>query len=818
MRGFLPLAAACAALTACGDKADVPDIIPLERGRIERFPNPDGAARLPTPVGPAEGHGHAWTAKIGGSPRDFPGAGVVQLPPDDGCARVTEARCTPYDPIGCRAILDERLTAGPDLLDLELPLEIGGAAHLGRSAARLVAEVRDATSTRLHLGLPAAPDLTGVWASIGEADLYTWRTTFDDAAGGGDLALLNQTLRSLGARGVLDAPPDGKWDDDRATLLGLHLATGGVVDGTLAGAGQAAADWAAAHPEVFGRLRARVALAVPVRALRGPDGRSVAARLAGAARLLDASKFPWDAVVLGDGDRVDDAFDPGRLARHGLVVVAGGDALHPDEWETILGATTAPVLVWESGEASTLPEEIDPSRVMTMAEPELAQLGWKPDRSTLQARVRAFDVDGEELVDTARRSDGAVDANNLPLGITIVPRWAPEAGLIVHHLVDAGRLDGKAAPGSDGGFEIEIHYERAGDLAECVATWHLPASGEEHDLPCRTHSLGPSIHLKLPAVEAFPPWSVVTTKLVTPARPTNPGKIQLSVSGSGEWLSDSVPFEIPVLAPDQRFAVTMPEWLEVLDDAGGREHIDPAPWPAELTLEGNRTAATLTRRGDGLTVATSMVTSKRRIDLEMTVTNTSDAELAEVVALLCASSKGATPFPESGHANTYVWTPDGRERLEDRPVDEGEALYHYRRDIADPVTALESVDGAWTMATAFESSAGAGGNAGGGGVCIHSRPRFGPLAPGKSQTRRGFIFVGPGGELTVPTEWAVEAPPRGEDDSDRWAAACSDEGRARLAAGGARGGRPSRRSIAGQSGATISIAGTGPGSHSSRSA
>ncbi|MCP4873533.1 MAG: hypothetical protein GY898_33015 [Proteobacteria bacterium] len=773
MKHVLVVAAALL-LCACGPKEELPDIDPLTEGKIEGFPDPDAGGILPTPIGPTEGHGRAWTLKLGGSPRDYPGPRPTLR---DDCAP-TVVPCSAYKPRECGAAVDAALAKSPDLLRLDVPLSEPGAGHLARAAGRRVAAAGNSSHTRLHSAVPGRATLHGLWNTVGDADLLVWDQPLPDAATNGQFGLANLTLRSLGRRGVARFEGD-KWDDDRLAALGLHLAAGGVVDGPMPPSGAAAVAWATEHPELFGRLRARIALIIPVRSLRRDGGDALATRIAGAARLLEASHFPWDAVVVGDGDRVSSQFNPGRLARHGLVVVVGGDSLHHDSWETVLGATTAPVLVWEE-DASTLPEEIDPSRVQTRALAGLTELG-KGETANLAAMVRTFDDEEEDLVDTARRSDGAIDANNLPLGVSVIPRWAPEAGLIVHHLVDVGRLTGKASKGRGDGTQIEMHYETAGDLAQCTAQWHLPGTGEAIDLPCRTNSLGPSIHVELPASDGeFPAWSVLATRLVIGDRPAALGRIQLDVSGSGEWRSDEVPFDVPVLDEDQIFAVTLPEWLEVKTD-GQVDQLDPAPWPADLTLNEGRVDGTLTRTGEQLTVSTQMVTSKREIALTMTVQNVSDQPIEEVVALLCATSKGASPFPESGHANTYVWTAAGREKLEDRPVDEGEALYPYRTDITIPITALESTDGRWVMANAFESSTEAGGNGGGDGVCIHSRPRFGPLAPGQKQTRSGTLFIGPAGELKPPTEWTFEPPDRSADDGLPWVDACSEEGRSRLA-------------------------------------
>lgn len=772
-----PLVAACLlVLGACGSKQEVPDIEPLTSGKIEGFPDPDAGAPLPTPTGPFEGHGRAWTSKLGGSPRDYPGPSPTL--PAAGCG-TTVVPCSPYKPRECGAAVDEALRGAPDLLRLEVSRDLPGAPHLARAVARRVAEEGDRNHTLLHSAVPGSASLAELWETVGDADLLVWDQPLPEVAETGQFALANLTLRSLGRRSVARFAED-KWDDHRLAALGLHLATGGVLDGTVPAGGAKAVAWASDHPQLFGRLRARIALVVPVRALRKDGGGALADRIAGAARLLDASHFPWDPVVLGDDERVSSSFNPGRLARHGLVVVVGGDSLHPDAWETVLGATTAPVLVWDEGD-STLPEEIDPGRVQVRSLDGLAALGRGETRN-LTAMVRTFDEEEEDLVDTVRRSDGAIDANNLPPGVSVVPRWAPEAGLIVHHLVDVGRLDGKAAKGDPEGTKIEMHYETAGDLAECVAQWHLPATGEVIDLPCRTNSLGPSIHVELPARDgAFPAWSVLATRLVVGDRPNALGRIQLDVSGSGEWRSETVPFEVPVLDEDQIFAVTMPEFVELTMADGARRHIDPAPWPAELTLHEGRVDGTLVRRGEDLVISTHMVTSKRDVALTMTVENVGETTYEEVTALLCVTSKGASPFPESGHANTHVWTAQGRERLEDLPLDEGEALYPYRTDITIPITALTSTDGRWVMATAFESSRAAGGNGGGEGVCIHSRPRFGPLAPGQKRTRSGLLWVGPAGELEVPTQWTFEPPPRGDDAGLPWVEACSDEGRARLA-------------------------------------
>ena len=57
------------------------------------------------------------------------------------------------------------------------------------------------------------------------------------------------------------------------------------------------------------------------------------------------------------------------------------------------------------------------------------------------------------------------------------------------------------------------------------------------------------------------------------------------------------------------------------------------------------------------------------------------------------------------------------------------------------LTAIESSDRDWVLGVEFEDDGIVGGNAGAGGVCIHSGPRFGTLQPGDIATRRGTLHI-----------------------------------------------------------------------------
>ncbi len=738
-----------------------------------------GGPPLPSMVGPAEGHGRAWTLAMGGSPRDYPGP-VVRLPAAGDCARVVEGGCSPQRPDECGDRVAAALARGPDLLDLQLSLDEPGADHLARAVARHAADLAAASRARVHVAVPAVPRLDRLWSTFGEADLYRWSGSSFDAVGeSGRLGLHNQVLRSLGRRAVLDAPARPKWTGDRTAVLGLHLATGGIVDGPPPGEGEAALAWAEAHPEAFGRLLGRVALVVPVGALRGPEGGRLSDEIAGAARILEAARLPYDPVVLGDGERVPADFRAERFAGHGLVVVAGARALRGPDWETIHGSTSSPVMLWVDGDGEA-PPALTASRVEVRTVDGLAAIGRGEAADALARAVEALARDDDPLLEDVRRREGAFDRNDLPPGLAIVPRWAPERGLLVHHLVDVGRWTGRPAKGSRDGFEVELLYEQGGTGDRCAAQWHHPATGVVHELPCRADPVGPAMHLTLPPVDDFPPWSVLTTSLVPRTRPSAPGKIQLRASSSPDWRSPEVQFEIPILDEEQQFAITLPQSLQVTRSEGVEE-LDTLLWPASLTVGGNRTEAVLTRRGEGLTMEAAMVTTKREVKVALTVTNTGAEPLDEVLVPLCATSRGATPFPRAGHGNTSVWTARGREALEAPPLDEGDASHRRRSDIADPVTAVKSTDGRWVMAAAFESSREAGASDIDGVVCLLSEPRFGPLAPGASTTREGFLYVGPAGDLPVPTPWATAPPPEAGAPDGGWVAACSDAGRAAIA-------------------------------------
>ncbi len=346
----------------------------------------------------------------------------------------------------------------------------------------------------------------------------------------------------------------------------------------------------------------------------------------------------------------------------------------------------------------------------------------------------------------------SVDQTNLPARVINIPSWSPEDGVFAQHLVDLGSIRGEAPLELDRGIRLQMPTRSATHFGSCEATLHVPRTGESSVGTCKIKPDEGSVWATFPDQRQAPPWSVVEVRFLSDEPLPFGAKPIRMVAREGPWLAPTVTFDVPFLDERHELSISLPESLRVEHPPADFDG-NLSAWTTTAHVQDDGRSGAFRGESGGLTFSALLKTGDGRVDMEITVDNQTGTDLGEVEALLCASSRGASPFPDAGHGNTWIETPTGRRRLDGLPRDGGDPLYIYGDDVSRPMVSLDSVDGRWTFTHAFDGSAAIGGNGNGSGVCLHSRPNFGSLAQGASATRKGLLFVGPAGAVEVPEGW-----------------------------------------------------------------
>lgn len=371
---------------------------------------------------------------------------------------------------------------------------------------------------------------------------------------------------------------------------------------------------------------------------------------------------------------------------------------------------------------------------------------WSPADLTAGALDRLLD----DVLDARVTLEGGA-------AVRVARFTAPGEGLLIHHLLADGRFEGG---------RLELAQFESGAAIGCRAELIEPFAGRTHSIGCAP--VGERFEV---AVPAFAHWGIVTVRLVGahPVRAdskvvrivggTSPGRerwAELTLEAP-QWPAGAIhlgfPEEIRSVQGPVDFGVSplIPTWTEI--DGGFRY---------EASNERVTVSGALLSEADGLRTS-------------MTITNSGTAPLERVEALICLDVEPPLPFPSSGHGRTFVPVGEELVRLDTTIVDSGDPLYIERDLFSHPLTVLESVDRRWVLGNAFEGSEVVGGNAAT-GVCVHSRPRFGDLAPGDSVERKGRLWVGRGTADDVLASYLAdpleEAPRR--VDPVPWRRPCSE--------------------------------------------
>ena len=734
------------------------DPAPLIRPPLERWPLLE-LDDWPTPRGPWQGGGRAWQAKVGASGFDYPGPAALIAPPGHPGAQLTlltpdelagsacDHRPGPSDWLGvatelvdcageeaCWEQAERLLDAGASLLLVRTPAGEGeSAASLAPRLGWRVRERVDHRGVLHHLGVAAPATSKGLLQRSEQAHLVVLEGPAVDLFEDGRLRLLDSVVRATGRRPLLrwpftSADPDLPDSDERdLVLMGLHLALGGglLVDGSdpLPTRLEHARAWLRRRPELVHRSSAALQFYFDP-SLAGDE---LPAELG---RALDAAHVPWEVAVRPAAGLDDTTLELERLHNAPLVALSDPGAL-PELVRAMPGGVFVPHLV-------------SPER--------------EPCRDALAAAARA--AGGQALAlpadgaSSAPRVEAARIDTDLPATVQIVRTAAPHRGLVVHHLLNRA-FDAAGAPRPAPARRLVTRARPGlGARSRCEAVWHLPAEGRSEPLDCSVLE-GDRVAVELPSFET---WAVVTTRLHPEERGWAFGERRIRIQSPGRsWSGTTASLEVPFLSTELATTLSLPEWLR---PAGG-EMVDFGAMEHRHDVDADGSRARLVSEGEGIRFERELRAGLDRLDLRLTVTNLGEQPLADVEALVCVATTGGSPFPESGHAGTWILDSDRVRVLGEVPADNGDPLY--REDMLPrvgeavaPLTILRSVDDRYSLGTGFETSDVVGGNGATGGVCQHARPRFGDLAPGASATRRGVVWLSPDEPARIARRWVRE--------------------------------------------------------------
>jgi len=146
------------------------------------------------------------------------------------------------------------------------------------------------------------------------------------------------------------------------------------------------------------------------------------------------------------------------------------------------------------------------------------------------------------------------------------------------------------------------------------------------------------------------------------------------------------------------------------------------------------------------------------VDISTTIKNVGSARLERVEAMFCLDPGDLYQFPESGLDRNYIMRDGMPTSMGSDRHGSGTPNFSEGTAFDLPMTVLESVDQQWSLGHAFQETEILGANGSGGGVCIHTRPRFGDLHPGLGATRKGRIYMARSAAADLFSRLAKEKP------------------------------------------------------------
>ncbi len=643
--------------------------------------------------------------------------------------------------------------------------------RLGREAAR-----RQGRELHVAAPLPASLGRNNLWPVAGMLDLVTTVARPGEKLDPWRRLAVHRTLRARGKRPLLQLSGKEGWSADRMLQeVGLFLVSGGSVlvedPRGIPEPVRKALALAQDHPEFFflrgGRVGLYYSLASMASAELGgkqdPHGDGVSALdFFGLGRLLDELHIPYKVVFAGDGVSVDDAFESERLGLYDAVILPRSARLSEVERRGLADMSRVGAVVLSgvsgssdlAGKASSNPPlapaeglrvfELDQHGADFLADPSVSR------RESLAAQLKpAMQVLATTIPAQIR--------SGLPADVLVERFVDPRSSTLVHqvlNLAGSGSRSGKVAATQPTWMRIPAWPRRA-DLDYDVRLWS-PSQPSGERLQYRWLKESGELEVDLPALGV---WTVISVQPKLPGPASRDARIIIeepAFDPSAEAReSRQVTFEVPAWKGGRRkLTLRAPE--DVISASGIPDLGENLK--AEWDRRPDGSEVTLQARNQHVEVTVNAVAQADYVDLETTIKNVGSSILERVEAMYCLDPGDLHQFPDSGLDRNYVMR-DGRARsLGEERHGSGTPNFSEGTAFDLPMTVLESVDDRWSLGHAFQETEILGANGSGGGVCIHTRPRYGDLHPGMRATRKGRIYMAQGNAPDLFTRFQQDQP------------------------------------------------------------
>jgi len=628
--------------------------------------------------------------------------------------------------------------------------------RLGREAARRFGQ-------ELHLGaaLPASIGRDNFWPVAGMLDLVSVVPREGEELDPWRSLAINRVLRARGKRPLLqirDLP--GLSEGQLLQQVALNLVSGGtvLVDSPehVPSVVRSALELAQKHPEFFFLRAGRVGLYYSLASMSNseaggesdPYGDGLTARdFFGLGRLLDELHIPYKVIFAGDGISVDNAFESERLGLYDAVLLPRSKRLSEVEHQALLemGQVGAVVLSGPSGSQDLRGRGVS-RNPLTSAEGrrfyELEQSGAQYLSDPSAARREALAAQLETALSVMSTTLSARVKTALPESVIIERVVDPRTSMLVHHFVNVGDVDSKGhVPTTEPSWLRVPAWPRRADLNYEVRLYS-PSQPDGVDLGYRWLAESSELEVQLPGLEV---WSVLTVRprLSQLANHQAPVTIEEPAfdPGSEDRESRQISFDVPAWDGGRRkLTLRAPEDVISASSIAGLGEGLRAEW--SRAKDGSK--AVLKAQNEHVSVQVEVAVEGDFIDVNTRIENLGKKVLERVEAMFCLDPGDLHLFPDSGLDRNYLVRDGTATSLGSDRHGSGTPNFSEGTAFDLPMTVLESVDGRWSLGHAFEQTEILGANGSGGGVCIHTRPRFGDLAVGGGATRKGRIYLARG--------------------------------------------------------------------------
>jgi hypothetical protein len=480
-----------------------------------------------------------------------------------------------------------------------------------------------------------------------------------------------------------------------------------------------------------------------------PHGDGIAALdFFGLSRLLDELHIPYKVIFAGDGISVDDAFESERLGLYDVVLVPRSKRLSEVEYQALADMSNvgAVVLSGASGSLDLQGRGVereplgsdDGQRVFTLTQ---GGADYLADPSA--ERRQALAVELASALSVRSTSLAARVHTSLPASVLVERVMDPRSSTLIHHLInieEPEKANAEVGPTAPSWIRIPA-WPRPADL-DYEVRLYTPSAPAGVLLEYLWLAESNELQVQLPSLGV---WSVLSMRPRLNEADERSGPITIEAPaldpGAQDRESRQVSFDVPAW-PGGRRKLTLRAPEDVISGSGiaGLGENLRASW--DLAKDGSR--ATLRARNEHISVVVGIEVVNDFIDVDTRIANLGSRPIERVEAMFCLDPGDLDLFPDSGLDRNYLVRGGKATSLGSERHGSGTPNFSEGTAFDLPMTVLESVDDRWSLGHAFEQTQILGANGSGGGVCIHTRPRFGDLAVGAASTRKGRIYLSRG--------------------------------------------------------------------------